>query len=265
MAYFDDAKELVNHAKQALSKLRQAYNESLAEKAIKPILLIEIKNLMENLRSALDFSAHELFDAYGSSAQANPRVYFPYATLNQTQAQFQAAKRIETCIPGITATRPDIVARIESYQHFADPSNRWLRLFMALNNENKHQQLTPQTRQEKRALRIESGGAAIELGPGASIGLGSGASISFGDVHIPGGQHFSGENPAQISGSGQQTVIVWISFTFDSNGEEVLPFLETAVNSTDTIVAESSRVRETHHVDSTFQPPNGAFHAPYLI
>ena len=27
---------------------------------------------------------------------------------------------------------------------------------------------------------------------------------------------------------------------------------------------ESSRVRETHHADSTFQPPNGAFRAPYL-
>ena len=23
-------------------------------------------------------------------------------------------------------------------------------------------------------------------------------------------------------------------------------------------------MRETHHLDSTFQPPNGAFHAPYL-
>ena len=29
-------------------------------------------------------------------------------------------------------------------------------------------------------------------------------------------------------------------------------------------VLQSSRVRETHHVDSTIQPSNGAFHAPYL-
>ena len=29
--------------------------------------------------------------------------------------------------------------------------------------------------------------------------------------------------------------------------------------------AMSLRVRETHHVDSTFGPSNGAFHAPYLV
>lgn len=109
---------------------------------------------------------------------------------------------------------------------------------MALNNENKHQQLTPQTRREKRGLRIQSGGAAIEIGPGASISIGSGASISFGNLQIPGGQRVSGENPALITGSGEQTVVLWIMFIFDSNGEEVLPFLETAVNATATIVAD---------------------------
>lgn len=56
VAYFSDATELVNHAKQAIPKLKQAYEESLNEQTIKPVLLIEIKNLMENLRSALDFS-----------------------------------------------------------------------------------------------------------------------------------------------------------------------------------------------------------------
>lgn len=238
MGHFEDAAELVNHAKQTLPKIKQAYDESLHEQTVKPVLLIEIKNLMENLRSALDFSAYGLFDVYGSSATSNPRIYFPYATLNQTQAQFQSANRIEKSIRGITALRPDIVARIEAYQHYSDPSNRWLPLFMALINENKHQHLTPQTRHEKRGLRIESGGAAIELGPGASIDIGSGASISIGNVQIPGGQQISGKNPAQIFGSGQQTVIVWVSFTFDSNGEEVLPFLETAVNKIDTIVTE---------------------------
>ena len=107
---------------------------------------------------------------------------------------------------------------------------------MELNNENKHEKLTPQTRQEVRQLRIESRGAAIDLGPGASVSLGDGASIQFGDVVIPGGQDFSGKRPAAIAGSGTQTVIVWVSFTFDSNGEQVVPFLKTAVNGVEKIV-----------------------------
>ena len=236
MAYSDDAKELVNHAKSALPKLEQDYRSSLCEKTVKAGLLIDIKNIMENLRSALDFSAHGLFTKYGSSPKANPKIYFPYANLGQTQAAFQAAKRIETCIPGIAATRPDIVARLESYQHYSDAANRWLPMFMDLNNENKHTKLTPQTRQEARQLRIESKGAAMDLGPGASASLCPGASIQIGDVVIPGGQSFSGESPAIYYGSGAQTVIVWVSFTFDSNGAEVVPFLKEAISGVERIV-----------------------------
>jgi hypothetical protein len=229
MSHFDDANALVNHAKGALPKLEQDYQSSLKDRTVKPALLIDIKNIMENLRSALDFSAHGLFTKYGASAKANPKIYFPYAGLGQTQAAFQASNRIETCIPGITAARPDIVARLEAYQHYSDQANKWLPLFMDLNNENKHEKLTPQTRQEARQLRIESRGAAIDLEPGASASLGPGASIQFGDVVIPGGQEFSGERPATFYGSGTQTVIVWVSCTFDSNGQQVVPFLKTAL------------------------------------
>jgi len=238
MAYFDDAKELVNHAKNALPELEQDYQSSLNEKTVKAALRIDIKNIMENLRSALDFSAHGLFTKYGSSPKANPSIYFPYAALGQTQAAFQAANRIETCIPGITAARPDIVARLESYQHYSNQANKWLPMFMDLNNENKHEKLTAQTRTEVKQLRIESRGAAIDLGPGAGISLGQGASIQLGDAVIPGGQDFSGNRPATVHGSGTQTVVVWVSFTFDSNGEVVLPFLQNAFGQIERIVNE---------------------------
>ena len=237
ISHFDDAKELVNHAKGALPKLEQDYQSSLHDKTIKPAVLIDIKNLMENLRSALDFSAHGLFAKYGTSPKANPKIYFPYAQLGQTQAAFLAANHIENFIPGIAA-RPDVVARLNSYQHYSDPKNKRLPQFMDLNNENKHEKLTPQTRKEARQLRIESRGTAIDLGPGASISMGSGASIQFGDVVIPGGQDFSGERPAMVHGSGTQTVIVWVSFTFDANGETVLPFLKNAISQVEWIVNE---------------------------
>ena len=238
MGHFEDATELITYARHTLPRIKQAYDQSLRGQTVEPGLRIKIKNLLENLRSALDYSAHGLFDAYGASATSDPRIYFPYATLSTTRTQFLSVNRIENCIPGITASRPDIVARIEAYQHYSDSSNRWLPLLMALTNENKHQNLTPQTRHEKRGLEVRSRGAAIKLGPGASIGLGTGASVSIGDAHIPGGQRISGKSPARFSGSGQQTVTVWASFTFDNNGEEVLSFLETAVDKTDAIVAE---------------------------
>lgn len=237
MNYFNDASQLVGHAKHALERIGHGYRESLNEQAVKPELLIEIKNLMENLRSALDFTALGLFTAFVRS-QKNPRIYFPYARLDQSREEFISANIIEKNIPGISAVRPDIADRLEAYQHYSSPSNRWLPMFMDLNNENKHRQLTPQVRHEHRGLRIESEGAGMELGPGASVRLGTGASISFGNVSIGGEQQFSGENPARFHGSGKQTILIWVSFTFSSNGEEVMSFLDSAVKGTDAIVKD---------------------------
>ncbi len=49
MSYFDDALELVKHAKNEFEKIKRSYEQSLHKKSIEPELLIEIKNLMENL------------------------------------------------------------------------------------------------------------------------------------------------------------------------------------------------------------------------
>ena len=238
MSHFDDVKDLVAHAEDDLIKIRKAYDESLSEQSVKRNLLIDIKNLMENLRSALDFTAHGLFERYGKSSRKNPRVYFPYASLGQTQAEFQSANRIEVCIPGISSSRPDILAKFDSYQHYTHPDNRWLPQFMDLNNENKHERLTPQTREEARQLRLASSGASISLGPDSSISMGPRTSIRIGGMTISGGQQISGDRPAQFSGHGKQTLTVWVSFNFESNGEPVLPFLKNAIEKTRQIVTE---------------------------
>lgn len=240
MTYFDDAKELVGHAASEMPKFEKAYQAALHEQNIKPTMLIEIKNVMENLRSALDFTAHGLFDKYGSSSRAYPKIYFPYALGNQSQADFQRANRIEACIPGLGAARPDIVARIESYQHFAGVNNRWLPLFMELNNENKHQRLTPQKREEQRSLEINSGGVSMSLGPGCSISMGPGTSIQMGGLHIPGGQVISGNSPARYIGIGEQRVTIWVSFHFSTNDEPVVTFLINAIKKIGGIVDELS-------------------------
>jgi hypothetical protein len=243
MTYFDDAKALVEHAANEIPKLEHAYNDSLQQQSIQPALLIEIKNLMENLRSALDFAAHGLFDKYGSSTRSNPKIYFPYANLNQTKAQFQASNRIEICIPGISASRPDIVAQLESYQHFSNADNRWLPLFMDLNNENKHERLTPQTREEARQLTLKSDdGSYISLGEGSSISMAPGSSLRIGDMVIPGGQDISSKRPARYAGKGTQTVTIWVSFKFQSNGELVIPFLKKAVKETQGIINDLAAI-----------------------
>ena len=96
---FAQAKELVRHATEHLERIRVLNNKCLAQKEVKTPFLIEIKNYMENLRSALDYVANALFAKYNSSTKANPRIYFPYAPHSQSLAEFREKKRIESCIP----------------------------------------------------------------------------------------------------------------------------------------------------------------------
>lgn len=241
MSHFEDAHELVVYSRESLDRIEKVYNESLDQKTIKPSLLIEIKNLMENLRSALDYAARGLFDRYGNSTKKNPRIYFPYATDSQDLAAFRSSNRIEMSIPGLTVGSPSAAAKLLSFQHFSGPEWAWLPKFMRLNNDNKHQQLTPQTRTEYKERRLSSGGASISLGPGTSISMGPGTSIQIGDMFIPGGQDFGPGQPARAIG-GKQEVITWVSFQFSSNGEPVLGFLRQALEGVSRMVNELSAV-----------------------
>jgi hypothetical protein len=239
MAYKEDAIELINESKNILAEIKAAYEESLHDQEIKPKFLIKIKNFMENLRSALDFTAHHLFDTYGTSNSTSPNIYFPYAWNDLDLNGFRTKNLIQNKIPGLIANRPDIAADIESYQHFASDENSWLPKFMELNNENKHQRLTPQTRKEIKQLNIKSGngGASISLGGGASISLGHGASIQMGDTTILGGQTFDANNPPATIG-GTKEVITWVSFEFTDINEPAYPLLEKALNGCEKIVTE---------------------------
>lgn len=240
---FDDAKNLVNHAQKRLDDIRGRYESSLADKEIDPELPIEIKNLMENLRSALDFSAQALHSLHGSGGENTPKIYFPYALAGQTETQFRNANRMEICISGLAASRPKIAQAIEGFQAFSDAENSWLPQFMDLNNENKHRKLSPQTRTETKELKIESGPAQMRMGPGAVMKIAPGAEIRLGGgAVIRGGQTFGPDNPPKMTGPGRVEVTTWVTVVFDHNGEPVVPFLEKAVEGVEAIVDTLSKM-----------------------
>ncbi len=195
---------------------------------------------MENVRSALDFTAHGLFDRYGDQNKVGKNIYFPCAWEGLDLNVFRSKHRIEKCIPGLCNSRPDIVSKIESYQHFSNPNNSWLPKFMDLNNANKHQHLTPQTRREVKELRISSGNVGMRLSGGASIKISGNAQIKMGNAIIGGNQTISPESPAKIYGPAKQEVITWVSFHFSDNNEPVIPLLTSALCGIEKIVNELS-------------------------
>jgi hypothetical protein len=238
--YFKNAKHLVEHCKNEYGEIVKSYNKSLTQKEIAPKLLIEIKNFMENLRSALDYCARGLFDKYGDHTKKDDRIYFPYAYEGMTQTEFISKNIIEQKIPGITASRPDIKEKIEGYQYFSNDQNNWLPVFMELNNKNKHQELTPQEKKETKQLKISSGGVSMLLNGGANISLGRGCTIRMGGVTIHGGQSFNANNPPITTGEGAIEIITWVSFTFSINGQPVMHLLDNSLKGINKIVDELS-------------------------
>jgi hypothetical protein len=95
------------------------------------------------------------------------------------------------------------------------PVNAWLPDLATLSNENKHENLTPQTRTETHELRVESLGAGISIGEGAAISLGAGTSIQIGGAFIPGGQLLKLGDPVKMIGDGSLQDIVWVGFLFE--------------------------------------------------
>lgn len=243
MLHFEDAKSLVVQSREQFNELKNAYKQSLIEKTVKRELLIKVKNLMENLRSALDFTAHGLFIRYCAASKTKQKIYFPYALDGESRFGFQKKGIIEKSIPGLNKARPDIVAKIESFQSFANTSNKWLPQFVGLCNTNKHQQLTPQVRKERKQLVLGGhDGPCMIINEGAKVFMGPGAVAHIGGLIIPGNQKIDVNNPPITFGSGRKEVIIWVSFHFEANHEEVISFLEKCLSGVDNIVKELSKL-----------------------
>lgn len=217
MPHFDDAQTLIDHLRKAAETRRRLHAECLAEKSVKPEFLIEVKNVMEHLRSALDYCARGLFEKYGHSDKANPKIYFPYANSSVDKVKFRN-EIVNSKIPGLLANRADIVDMLESYQHFGNTGN-WLPLFMSITNENKHEQLTPQVEKQYSTIEIN---ATIPAGGTLKIDL----------TKIPLG--FAPDKSFHcIAGT-------WTGLVFASTGVLVMPHLEHALQNVIRIVDELS-------------------------
>jgi len=116
MATFDDARVLTEHSEAALQRVRSEYQRSLHEHKVSPVLLVEIKNLKENLRSALDFTA-------GLCSQSTVTANLTRRPISRTRWQrkrqviFSAQSELKT-----TGTRSFAVTMFDPYE---PPASGW--------------------------------------------------------------------------------------------------------------------------------------------
>lgn len=248
MRHFEDAKKLVEYSMLKIIDIQNEYESCLKERKIKDSFLIEVKNFIENLRSALDYVAQGLFKKYGESENSNVRIYFPYAW-NEivNEKNFSDRRLVDKNIPGLTKNRPDIVQKIISYQHFENKNaNAWLPKFMKLTKDAKHLHLTKQIKKEKKQRDVIIDGSPIfSVSNSGKIEIGENCIIQKEDKVIKLPPQIIDENhETKIEGSVEkiEIIITWISFHFESIDEEVLLFLKTSLNGVNKIVTELSEM-----------------------
>ncbi|MGB4782885.1 hypothetical protein [Candidatus Methylomirabilis sp.] len=212
----DSIEALLKKARTDFARLKDEYNASLHEKHVRNDLKVSIKNIFENLRSCLDYLAHDIFEAHCANAKKPGRLYFP---IRPSAPEFGTAITKE--YPALQTTAPKVYDLLEAVQPYRDP---WLGQFNKLNNHNKHQDLVEQSRTETRQVTVSRGGGSVSWGPGVTFG--SGVSV----MGVPIDPRTQMPVPNTVA---KTEVVTWIDFRFREIDQSVLPFIDASIANVD--------------------------------
>lgn len=150
MKRYGDIAQLFGEVEDGIIKLNQAYESARKDDEIYEVLKPAIKSSLENLRSILDYAAHDIWESY-TKKKNSP--YFPYGDDDKT-----FMKSVDKNLPGLAVQRPDILLLIKSVQPFSC-GDFWIVDLCKNANANKHRGLTKQERRNSESSTVVIGGA----------------------------------------------------------------------------------------------------------
>ena len=203
MSRKDDIEALISRAEKTLPKINDEYEKALHDKTISADLRIDIKDYFGNLRSVLDYLAHDIVDKHCPTANLKDILYFP---IRIDQASFDNV--MKKSYPDLQTNCKAVHDILEALQPFKKPENAWLTYFNKLNNENKHERLVAQKRSETKRVNVQiKGGGGVSWDPSA-VKFGSGVFIGG----VPVNPQTQMPNP---SDSQTVTIETWVDFQFE--------------------------------------------------
>lgn len=220
-----DVDAILKEATQQYNTVRQDYERALRDKTLD--LRVPVKNLMENLRSALDYMAHDIYESCCQSSRAasgkpDPKnIYFPYG---KTEADFKAG--VGSSLPGLATNASDVYKMLLSIQPFSC-NDTWLYDFCVILNEKKHDRLKAQERSESETYTVESQQGSVTIPVD---------NPNFKVTSLPGAVKINGV-PAEFRDNGIHTAssdrlkhsrTKWVAFTFTGTNVNVINLLDKA-------------------------------------
>ncbi len=195
---FNDINAVLKKAKTTLDFIEKKYNGALHDQEISAELLVEIKDYLGNLRSALDYLRNKV-----------SKYNFPIC---KTEKEFENAT---------TDLNDDLKNAIKKWQPFQN--NQWIEWFNTLNNKSKHITLIPQKRKEDVRVKVSSPNNGGSVNWGSGVTFGGGVSV----MGVPIDPQTQMPVPNNIV---KTEKTIWVSFEFEHenipNGISALPFLK---------------------------------------
>jgi hypothetical protein len=158
-------------------------------------LRIPLKDLLENHRSALDYTAHHIAD-YCNPKPPQSQVQFPVAKSHELRATFEP--KLDRWFPGLASSKPKVRDYLLSIQEFSN--ELWLRELADLTNFNKHHSLSDQELADFHSVLVRFRDAGLRLG---ALGLRSLTLTPAGVLRFvdSSGEHADLEGPRVLDAS----------------------------------------------------------------
>ena len=194
---------LLQHNHTLTERLLDQYINSSVSSLRTDNLRVNLKNILENYRSSLEYIAHYMAE-HCDPKPALHRVQFPVANKKDDENTFSA--KLDKWFPKLSYSKPEVKKYIISIQHFKGES--WLQDLSNLTNFNKHRTLSSQLIREFKSVLIFFDGVGVRLG---NLGFNSIA------IHKDGAIKFKGlnGNEASILGPCRLAVNNLSTSTFD--------------------------------------------------
>jgi len=241
MKRYEDVITLIKESKEQYMKVKALYNKSLKDKSLD--IRVKVKNLMENLRSILDYTARDIYEDICKPHRQKPgksdpsNIYFPYGKKGN---DFKSS--IGRYLPDLDIFSPSIYELIKNVQPFAC-NNSWVYDLCVINNENKHDKLTPQTREETGTYTVQGPHGSVSTiinNPKVSVISKPGAVKIFG---VP--AQFTPEGIETAPSTLQHKKTIWVSFAFEGTNINVLNLFNNAVPGIESLI--TSIYKELKH------------------
>jgi len=222
----NDTKVLLDAAVEQHKQITAGYEAALRSKSLD--LRVLVKNTMENLRSALDYMAHDIYEACCQPSRIanglpDPKnIYFPYGRTNN-----DFTSGVGSSLPGLDTASPPVYDLLLSIQPFTCGDN-WLYELCFILNEKKHDRLTEQVRTETETHTVQGSQGSVTIpvnNPSVEVVSRPGAVKIFG---IPAEFRQDGIHTAPSPGL-KHIRTTWVGFTFAGTDVNVIGLLNKAV------------------------------------